>query len=87
MNPALRLGLPVVIHSSEPVGHSYPGKGNTPPDKLLAFINNFPNNKIICAHWGGGLPFYDLMPEVNENLKNVYVDFLKKCCGQKIEKY
>ena len=74
MNPALRLGLPVVIHSSEPVGHSYPGKGNTTPDKLLAFINNFPNNKIICAHWGGGLPFYDLMPEVNENLKNVYFD-------------
>ena len=74
MTPALALEIPVVIHSSEPVGHSYPGKGNTTPEKLIAFINNFPENKIICAHWGGGLPFYALMPEVNRDLKNVYFD-------------
>ena len=29
---------------------------------------------IICAHWGGGLPFYALMPEVKKTLKNVYFD-------------
>ena len=29
---------------------------------------------IICAHWGGGLPFYALMPEVPEVIKNVYFD-------------
>ena len=74
MTPALALEITVVIHSSEPVGHSYPGKGNTTPEKLIAFINNFPENKIICAHWGGGLPFYALMPEVNRDLKNVYFD-------------
>ena len=74
MNSALQLGLPLVIHSSEPVGHSYAGKGNTTPDKLLAFINYFPDTKIICAHWGGGLLFYELMPEVNQNLENVYFD-------------
>ena len=42
MTPALALEIPVVIHSSGPVGHSYPGKGNTTPDKLIALINNFP---------------------------------------------
>ena len=66
--------LPVLVHASEPVGHRYPGKGSTTPDKLYRFIQNFPGNPIICAHWGGGLPFYSLMPEVKESLKLVYFD-------------
>ena len=74
MSEAKRLGLPVVVHSSEPVGHQYPGKGATTPDKLYRLIENFRDNTIICAHWGGGLPFYALMPEVPEVLKNVYFD-------------
>ena len=74
MDAARELDMPVLVHSSEPVGHLYPGKGKTTPDKLWAFIQNFPQNKIICAHWGGGLPFYALMPEVFEGLQNVYFD-------------
>ena len=74
MMAAHELGAPVVIHASEPVGHSYAGKGSTTPDKLYRFIQNFPENDIICAHWGGGLPFYMLMPEVNKAMRNVYFD-------------
>jgi len=78
MAPVMELArsdrLPVLVHSSEPVGHQYPGKGSTTPEKLYRFIQNFPGNVIICAHWGGGLPFYGLMPEVLESLKNVYFD-------------
>lgn len=74
MDIARRLGLPVLVHASEPVGHQYPGKGHTTPDKLYRFIQNFPHNTIICAHWGGGLPFYALMPEVPQVLQNVYFD-------------
>lgn len=74
MMAAHELGVPVVVHASEPVGHSYAGKGTTTPDKLYRFILNFPENDIICAHWGGGLPFYGLMPEVNKALRNVYFD-------------
>lgn len=66
--------MPVLVHASEPAGHQYPGKGSTTPDKLYRFIQDFPENVIICAHWGGGLPFYSLMPEVLEVLKNVYFD-------------
>ncbi len=66
--------LPVLVHASEPVGHQYRGKGRTTPEKLYRFIQNFPGNPIICAHWGGGLPFYSLMPEVKESLKLVYFD-------------
>ncbi len=74
METAQRLGLVVLTHSSEPVGHLYPGKGATTPDKLYTLIRNFPQNVIVCAHWGGGLPFYTLMPEVAEESKNVYYD-------------
>ena len=74
MELAGRLGLPVLLHASEPVGHQYPGKGQTTPGKLYRFIENFPDNTIICAHWGGGLPFYALMPEVPGVISNVYFD-------------
>ena len=74
---AQEYGLVITTHSSEPVGHSYAGKGSTTPQVLMRFIENaraFPNVKIICAHWGGGLPFYALMPEVREALGNVWFD-------------
>jgi predicted TIM-barrel fold metal-dependent hydrolase len=28
----------------------------------------------VLAHWGGGLPFYELMPEVKAALQNVVYD-------------
>ena len=66
--------LIVTTHSSEPVGHFYQGKGKINPEKLWRFILNFPDTTIICAHWGGGLPFYTLMPEVARSINNVYFD-------------
>ena len=66
--------LVLVTHSSEPVGHSYQGKGKTGPETLWNFAKSFPDVKIVMAHWGGGLPFYALMPEVAEALANVYFD-------------
>jgi predicted TIM-barrel fold metal-dependent hydrolase len=66
--------LPVLVHGSEPVGHSYAGKGDTGPAMLMRFIHRYPQATIICAHWGGGLPFYGLMPEVRQALANTYFD-------------
>ena len=65
---------PLVTHSSEPMGHDYEGKGQTFPWKLLKLAQNFPDLKIVMSHWGGGLPFYELMPEVRDSLSNVYYD-------------
>lgn len=70
----IQAGKPVMVHTSEPVGHLYPGKGRTYPPLLLTFAQNFPLLKIIAAHWGGGLPFYELMPEVKAALQNVVYD-------------
>jgi predicted TIM-barrel fold metal-dependent hydrolase len=66
--------LILLTHSSEPVGHIYPGKGDITPEHLYPLIQRFPGLKIVCAHWGGGLPFYSLMPEVKTALENVYFD-------------
>ena len=74
MATAKRLGMPVLTHASEPVGHSYAGKGTVTPDKLLRFIEGFPGQTVIAAHWGGGLPFYAMMPEVKAALADAYFD-------------
>jgi predicted TIM-barrel fold metal-dependent hydrolase len=66
--------IPLLLHASEPVGHDYPGKGLVTPAVLEMFIGQLPGVNIICAHWGGGLPFYSLMPDVKKTLANVYYD-------------
>jgi len=66
--------LILLTHASEPVGHDYQGKGGITPDILYPFITSYPELTIVCAHWGGGLPFYSLMPEVKKAMSNVYFD-------------
>ncbi len=66
--------LILLTHASEPVGHEYQGKGNVTPDVLYPLITGFPDLTIVCAHWGGGLPFYALMPEVKKAMSNVLFD-------------
>ncbi|MBE0479455.1 MAG: amidohydrolase [Dehalococcoidia bacterium] len=71
---AMRHNLIILTHASEPVGHTYTGKGEISPGILYRFIQNFPAQLLVCAHWGGGLPFYALMPEMAAAMKNVYFD-------------
>ena len=66
--------LVLLTHASEPVGHQYAGKGATTPPVLVGLIEQFPDVPTVCAHWGGGLPFYALMPEVRAALGNTYFD-------------
>ena len=67
-------GFPVLTHTSEPAGHHYPGKGTVTPDTIWPLVQAFPDLKLILAHWGGGYPFYELMPEVHRASVNVYYD-------------
>lgn len=69
-----QMDMPLLTHASEPVGHTYPGKGTVTPDRLLRFIEGFPGQTVIAAHWGGGLPVYALMPEVKAALADTYFD-------------
>jgi len=67
--------VPVLFHTNEPVGHVYPGKTPVQLNEIYSLIKRYPSNKIVLAHWGGGLFFYSLMKkEVREVLKNVWFD-------------
>lgn len=68
------LNRPILLHASESLGHHYPGKGTATPDKLLTFFEAFRDVRIVAAHWGGGLPFFELMPEVGAATGNVVYD-------------
>ena len=67
--------LPVLIHTNEPIGHQYPGKTSNTLAQIYRLVKRFNENKIVLAHWGGGLFFFSLMKkEVKDSLKNVYFD-------------
>ena len=66
--------LPLLFHASEPVGHTYAGKGRMTPDALYALTQALPGHPLVLAHLGGGLPLYAAMPEVRKALANTYVD-------------
>lgn len=65
---------PIMVHTTEPVGHAYPGKGTATPDRLMTFLEAYPGVRVVAAHWGGGLPFYELMPEVRDAAAHVVYD-------------
>ena len=67
-------GWPISLHVTEPVGHAYRGRVETPLLEFVWLARQFPDLKFILAHWGGGLPFYMLNPRVCEALKNCFFD-------------
>jgi hypothetical protein len=67
-------GVPLLLHTNETIGHAYPGKGQTPLERFFELAVSFPKLRLILAHWGGGLLFYELMPEVAKALAHVYYD-------------
>jgi len=66
--------LPLLLHANEPVGHYYPGKTDVSLRQLETFVSDNPDLKIILAHFGGGLLFYETMSEIKEKFRNVYYD-------------
>jgi predicted TIM-barrel fold metal-dependent hydrolase len=67
-------GAPLLLHANEPVGHDYPGKGRFPLEMYAGFAAAHPDLTIVLAHMGGGLLFYELMPEVRRTFARVYYD-------------
>jgi predicted TIM-barrel fold metal-dependent hydrolase len=71
---AIELGVPLLLHTNEPVGHAYPGKGQLSLAVIYALVRQLPDLRLVLAHWGGGYPFYELMPEVRAASQNVFYD-------------
>ena len=67
--------VPLMLHTNEPVGHRYPGKSPMTLSQIYAFLRSYPSNRILLAHWGGGLLFYALMKkEVRKVMENAWFD-------------
>ena len=67
-------GFPLAVHLTEPVGHTYPGRVETPLMEIVELFEAHPAQKWLCAHWGGGLPFHSLNRRVRKALANVWFD-------------
>ena len=68
-------GRLALIHTNEPVGHVYPGKTANTLRQIYDLVGRFPENRIVLAHWGGGIFFYSLLKkEVRQRLANVWFD-------------
>jgi predicted TIM-barrel fold metal-dependent hydrolase len=75
MSLSRQYDVPALIHTNEPIGHDYPGKTSMSLRQIYALVQRYPSNRIVLAHWGGGVLFYGLMKkEVREVLKNVWFD-------------
>ena len=75
MAAAREYGKPVMMHVNEPVGHNYSGKAPMSIRGIYDFVKTYPDNRIILAHWGGGLLFFNtLRKEAGQVMKNVWFD-------------
>ncbi len=66
---------PCLIHTNEPLGHTYPGKSPVTLNQIYDLAAAFPDNRIILAHWGGGIFLYHTMKkQTRKILKNIWYD-------------
>lgn len=75
MEVCSKFDVPIMLHTNEPVGHDYAGKIPMPLSQIYGLLKEYPSNRIVLAHWGGGLFFYGLMKkEVKKIFRNVWFD-------------
>jgi predicted TIM-barrel fold metal-dependent hydrolase len=67
-------GMVLMLHVNEQVGHAYPGKTAVDFGEIIRFLEDHPSLKIILAHMGGGICFYEFMPEIRKSCSLVYYD-------------
>jgi hypothetical protein len=65
---------PVNLHATEAAGHDHPGSVPTPLNDFVQMASQHPKLKMILAHWGGGLPFFEQNPRIRKILANVAYD-------------
>ncbi|HZP25784.1 MAG TPA: amidohydrolase family protein [Dehalococcoidia bacterium] len=74
LHAAKELGLLLLFHVSEPVGHQYPGKQGLRLDAFYRFVTANPGLPIVGAHLAGGLPFYAHMTSVGPAVADLFFD-------------
>lgn len=64
----------LLLHMNEQVGHEYNGKARIDFKEVSSFITSHQDLRIILAHLGGGLCFYEFMPEIRKGFSGVFYD-------------
>lgn len=67
-------GWPINFHVTETAGHEHPGAIATPLQEFVRMAEAQPDLKMILAHWGGGLAYFEQNPRLRQILKNVHYD-------------
>jgi uncharacterized protein len=67
-------GLSLMIHVNEQIGHAYHGKTKMDFQELVTFVETHPTLVTILSHLGGGICFYEFMPEIKKAFARVYYD-------------
>jgi len=65
---------PINCHVTEAAGHDHPGSVPTPLQEYVRMAEAAPDLKLILAHWGGGLAFFEQNPQLRKVLGKVYYD-------------
>src|SRR5690606_37654389 len=65
--------VPFNLHVTDPLLR-VAGALPTPLEDYVQLAADHPDATFILAHWGGGLPFFELNPRVRRKLGNVFYD-------------
>lgn len=71
---AVELDLPINFHVNEALGRDRPGRMFDNLSDFQWLAAEFPELKMILAHWGGMIPFFELNRGVRRQMVNVYYD-------------
>lgn len=74
VKPLEEADLALMVHVNEQVGHRYSGKSRIDLAEVAALVEAHPRLKVILCHLGGGLCFYEFMPEIKKSFANVRYD-------------
>ena len=64
----------LMLHINEQVGHTYKGKIAVDLPEVVRFVERHRDLRIVLAHLGGGLCFYEFMPEIKQVFARVFYD-------------
>lgn len=71
---AVAAKVPFNLHVTDPALSPGPGVCATPLADYVRLAADYPEATFILAHWGGGLPFHELMPRVAAVSANIFYD-------------
>lgn len=71
---AVELGLVLNIHVNEVLGRERAGRRFDRLEDFQWLAREYPQPRVILAHWGGMIPFFELNNAVKRDLRNVFYD-------------